>query len=153
MMFMRSHTCPIFGAHRAGSAATSCAVALAALALSIGSASASEIELVRPTIDVVPVPEAVAFEARAGFDSFPSHLLPASAPPPAQRAPDGARNAGVEGDESLLVDAWTISGALGLPPLSPLEMEQPMRLYDSDVLVKFRAPGGRSTFATVELIF
>jgi len=32
-------------------------------------------------------------------------------------------------------------------------MEQPVRVYESDVTVKLRAPGGRSSFATVELLF
>lgn len=51
------------------------------------------------------------------------------------------------------VEVISPSFALVRPKLGPLVMEQPVRVYTNDVTVKFRAPGGRSSFATLELIF
>lgn len=44
----------------------------------------------------------------------------------------------------LMIERWDIG---------PLVMEQPVRVYENDVTVKLRAPGGRSSFATLELVF
>lgn len=152
MMIMRSHAHSAFGALEIGTSAGRCAAVLAALALSTVPAAASEIELVRPPVEATPVSMPLVVEAHPGFDSFPAHLLTLHAPP-ALRSPAAALDLLAEADVIPLADARTLTGVLGLPALSPLEMEQPMRFYESDVLVKFRAPGGRSSFATVELIF
>lgn len=127
------------------------AIGACAMAASASTASASEIELVRPVAMAAPVVAPQVVEVRE-FDSFPAHLLPAHAAP-AKRAPDAMPEARREGEPPLLVEAWTLTSMLEWPGLSPLEMQQPMRVYESDVVVKFRAPGGRSSFATVELIF
>jgi len=125
------------------------AIAGCALASSAPAVAASEIEIVRPVSAQAPAPHV---SAAHDFDSFPAYLLPAHAGP-AKRAPAAVPDAPAEGEPPLLIEPWTLTSVLAWPGLSPLEMEQPMRVYESDVLVKFRAPGGRSSFATVELVF
>jgi len=106
-----------------------------------GSAWATEIEI-EIVVDAVN-------EDAARFDSFPAHLLSVQ-PPPAAPSP---RDAEAANEADLLVEAWTFAELLERTRLHPIEMEQNVRVNANDVLVKFRAPGGRRSFATVELIF
>ena len=113
-----------------------CAVLLLA---PTGAALATGIEIIEsPAADVIALAE-----------PFPAYLLTVHAPP-AAHAPTSAEKAA---EAKALAEIWTFAAVLEWPGFSPLEVEQNVRVNKSEMLVKFRAPGGRMSFATVELVF
>jgi hypothetical protein len=86
-----------------------------------------------------------SFESPLEFDSY--NALPIEL---SSQGRAGTRSAD---DLRSPADVSGPSFALVRPKLGPLVMEQPVRVYTNDVTVKFKAPGGKSRFATVELVF
>ncbi len=126
------------------------AVCVAACVMAMtGIANASEVELTQPTAmtdvviaepafaDAAPIPDPAAIDPH--FDELPSELSSAG------RVSEPELFARIDSTSPILM--------LERPKLGPLTMEQPVRVYESDVTVKISAPGGRSSFATLEVVF
>lgn len=114
-------------------------LAPAGAAFAAGQSLATEIE---PAVE--PGPAAPAFIV-ADFESYTAL--------PSELSSHGRTAPGAEDELRTPTEVSAPDFALLRPKIGPLVMEQPVRVYTNDVLVKFRAPGGRSTFATVELVF
>jgi len=130
------------------------AVCVAAFAMAItGIASASEVELTQSTVitdQVIAEPDFVDAAPSPGPAVIDPHFDPHF-----DALPNELSSAGRVSEPELLARIDSTSPILMLerPKLGPLTMEQPVRVYESDVTVKISAPGGRSSFATLEVVF
>jgi len=114
------------------------------IALTFGSAPAFASE-VETAAEAQPGPAAIDLFTTSDFDAATGLPSAISSAGRSTRAPEDELQAPVAAIAPALMIAQ--------PKLGPLTMEQPVRVYTNDVTVKFKAPGGNSTFATFELIF